>query len=67
MTGFSLTDLLPQEQIDALLSAEDRAAIERMGGRGMGGRSMESSAETSTLDFVLTSDHTGFTNVSAGE
>ena len=36
-------------------------------GGGMGGRSMESSAETSTPDFVLTSDHTGFTNVSAGE
>lgn len=74
LTGFSLTDLLPQEQIDALLSAEDRAAIEGMGGRGMGGfgggmggRSMESSAETSTPDFVLTSDHTGFTNVNAGE
>ena len=59
--------ILTPRNLYTLLSAEDRAAIERMGGRGMGGRSMESSAETSTLDFVLTSDHTGFTNVSAGE
>lgn len=77
LTGFALTDLLTEEQIAAHLDDADPAMPEIMGGMGPGGmggnmfggmggfRGMASSAEVATVEFVLSRENTGFTNVMA--
>ena len=74
LTGFSLTDILTEEEIAQYQGNVDLSAFDRMGGRGMGGfggmggrQGMTSSAETGTVDFTLSRNHTGFTSIVAAE
>ena len=73
LTGFSLTELLTEEQLTAIFGEHaDLTMLEMPGGmnRGFGGmmpRSMESSAEIATGDFVLTRESNAFSNLTVAK
>lgn len=76
---YDITDLLTDEQIAEYFpgtapdSTDDftqgLGRMERGGRGGFGGgpRSLESSSQTATTDFILSSDSTGFTNVKSAQ
>lgn len=74
LTGFSVKDLLTEEQMAEYFSDVDWAAVEAFDGMavrmpgGMGGpRSMESSSDVATTEFMLSGENTGFSNIIAAE
>ncbi|MBQ8536785.1 MAG: carbohydrate-binding domain-containing protein [Clostridia bacterium] len=78
LTGFALTDLFTDEEIkehfgDVTLPEMPDENRGFGGGRGMGGgfgggpRSLESSADVATTDFVLTQETSGFTNIRSAQ
>lgn len=73
LTGFSLTDLLTEAQLTAIFGEHaDLTMLEMPGSmnRGFGGmmpRSMESSAEIATDDFVLTRESNAFSNLTVAK
>ncbi len=82
LSGFSITELLTEEQIKEVFGDIDPAMFEMRDrtfsgfgggfdagfGGGMGGpRGLESSSDVATIDFVLSRENTGFTNIHSAQ
>ena len=76
LIGFSISDLLTDEQLKQYFGDIDPSVFEGFGfagGRdmfgGMGGgmRGLQSSSDIATTDFILTRENTGFTNIIAAQ